>query len=89
MFVIVTYDVKVKRVNKVLKYCRQYLNHVQNSVFEGNLTKKQLKTMQEGLSKILFANEDSCMIYIMESTKYCHKECYGIHDCKSDILYDK
>ena len=35
MYVIVVYDVEEKRVAKVLKYLRSYLNCVQNSVFEG------------------------------------------------------
>ena len=33
MYVIVVYDVGVKRVGKVCKYLRQHLNWVQNSVF--------------------------------------------------------
>lgn len=38
MFVIVTYDVSQKCVTKVMKICRKYLNHIQNSVFEGMIT---------------------------------------------------
>ena len=41
MFVVLVYDVKQERVGKVLKICRKYLTHVQNSVFEGgNNTRK-------------------------------------------------
>lgn len=32
------YDVNEKRVNKVLKIGRKYLNWVQNSVLEGEIT---------------------------------------------------
>ena len=32
------YDVDVKRVTKVLKIGRKYLNHIQNSVLEGDLS---------------------------------------------------
>ena len=35
MLVIVTYDISVKRVAKVMKICRKYLAHVQKSVFVG------------------------------------------------------
>ena len=38
MFIILVYDIDVKRVGKVLKKCREYLNWVQNSVFEGEIT---------------------------------------------------
>lgn len=38
MFVILVYDINIKRNKKVLKICRRYLNHVQKSVFEGVIT---------------------------------------------------
>lgn len=34
MFIILVYDVGEKRVAKVFKTCRKYLNWVQNSVLE-------------------------------------------------------
>ena len=43
MYVIITYDVGVKRNSKVLKICRRYLLHVQKSVFEGHITETDLK----------------------------------------------
>ena len=49
MFVIVTYDVNVKRNNKVLKICRKYLVHVQKSVFEGNITEAKLGKLKSEL----------------------------------------
>ena len=38
MYVICTYDVAEKRCVKVMKVLRKYMFHVQNSVFEGELT---------------------------------------------------
>ena len=46
MFVIVTYDVSVKRVSKVMKTCRKYLTHVQKSVFEGMITEGKLAQLK-------------------------------------------
>ena len=40
MFVILVYDVHVKRVNKMLKLVRRYLVHVQKSVFEGGVDRE-------------------------------------------------
>ena len=34
-YVFLFYDVGVKRVNKVFKKCKKYLNHWQKSVFRG------------------------------------------------------
>ena len=53
MFVILVYDVKTKRNNKILKTCRKYLRHVQKSVFEGNLTEAKLKRLKNELKKML------------------------------------
>ena len=38
MYVIAMYDVGQIRVGKMLKLCRRYLNWIQNSVFEGEIT---------------------------------------------------
>ena len=46
MFVILTYDVNKKRVNKIKKICKKYLVHVQNSVFEGNITDSRLNKLK-------------------------------------------
>jgi CRISPR-associated protein Cas2 len=45
MYVILVYDMGQKRVGKMLKLCRRYLNWIQNSVFEGELTEVQLKEL--------------------------------------------
>ncbi|NME67353.1 CRISPR-associated endonuclease Cas2 [Flammeovirga aprica] len=66
MYVILVYDMNTKRVGKMLKLCRKYLNWIQNSVFEGELTKVQLENlkaeakeiMKEGDSLILFKNRE-------------------------------
>jgi len=45
MYVILVYDVNEKRVAKMLKLCRRYLNWIQNSVFEGEITEVKLKEL--------------------------------------------
>jgi CRISPR-associated protein Cas2 len=59
MFVILVYDVHVKRVTKVLKTCRKYLHWVQNSVFEGKTTKAKLARLMSELKEIINDEEDS------------------------------
>jgi len=46
MYVIVVYDVCEKRVGRMLKLCRRYLNWIQNSVFEGEITPIKLKELK-------------------------------------------
>ena len=62
MYVIVVYDVDVKRVSKVHRFLRQHLYWRQNSVFEGEVSKAQLyeiKRTLEGLTE----DNDSVPIY--------------------------
>lgn len=45
MYVVLVYDMGEKRVGKMLKLCRRYLNWIQNSVFEGEITEVKLKEL--------------------------------------------
>lgn len=77
MFVILTYDFHSKRVGKALKICRKYLVRVQNSVFEGDITEKNLELLKKELSIIINKQEDTLLIYSFGSKKYSKKECFG------------
>jgi CRISPR-associated protein Cas2 len=50
MYVIIVYDVQVERIDDLRKYLRRYLDWVQNSVFEGELTLAQLEEIKVGIS---------------------------------------
>ena len=47
MYIILVYDVNKRRVSKVRKVCAKYLHHVQNSVFEGNITLNSRRKIKE------------------------------------------
>lgn len=45
MYVVLVYDVSqqengAKRWSKIFKICKRYLTHIQNSVFEGEISKR-------------------------------------------------
>lgn len=86
LFVIVTYDVRTKRVQKVMKICRKYLTHIQKSVFEGMITEAKLNKMKRELKNIIIEDEDSCRIYKIKSLKFTSKECLGINKITENIL---
>ncbi|NCB07630.1 MAG: CRISPR-associated endonuclease Cas2, partial [Bacteroidia bacterium] len=46
MYIIAMYDVGEKRVGKMLKLFRRYLNWIQNSVFEGEITEAKLMELK-------------------------------------------
>lgn len=78
MFVILVYDVNTKRVNKVLKKSRKYLNWVQNSVLEGEISEVNYIKLKTELQKIINIEEDSCLFYTFRTMKYSARESLGI-----------
>lgn len=78
MFVILVYDVNVKRTAKVLKKCREYLTWVQNSVFEGEISKANLYKLKSELRRLIDEEEDSVIIYILRTTRYSEREIIGL-----------
>jgi CRISPR-associated protein Cas2 len=52
MFVIIVYDVQVERIDAVRIYLKRFLNWMQNSVFEGDLTLSELVRVKADLSNI-------------------------------------
>ncbi|OUM88221.1 MAG: CRISPR-associated endonuclease Cas2 [Bacillus thermozeamaize] len=78
MFVILVYDVNVKRTAKVLKKCREYLTWVQNSVFEGEISKANLYKLKSELRRLIDEDEDSVIIYILRTTRYSERQIIGL-----------
>ncbi len=78
MFVILVYDFTEKRVAKALKICRKYLTWVQNSVFEGELTKAKLVKLETELKNLMKKEEDSVIIYTFRSTRYSNRKLLGL-----------
>jgi len=77
MYVIMVYDINVKRVTKVLKIGRKYLNWVQNSVLEGEITKAKMEKLKSELRRVINSEEDSIIFYILRNTKYMTWEYLG------------
>lgn len=78
MFVILVYDVNVKRVAKILKVCRQYLTWVQNSVFEGEISEARFKILWNRLASMIDKEEDSVLAYTFRTMKYSQQLRLGV-----------
>lgn len=78
MFIILVYDIGEKRVNKVLKKCRQYLTWVQNSVLEGEISDANLVKLKSELHRIINDEEDSIIMYNLRTTRYATREIIGV-----------
>jgi len=78
MFVVLVYDINEKRVGKMLKLCRKYLNWIQNSVFEGELTEVKLKELLQEAAKVMKKEEDSIIIFKSRDERWLEKEIIGL-----------
>ena len=78
MYAIIVYDVAQERVGRVCQFLRRYLNWIQNSVFEGELSNGQLREVKMGLNGIIKKDEDSILFFTVESEKWLKKEVMGI-----------
>jgi len=78
MYVILVYDCGEKRVGKMLKLCRKYLNWIQNSVFEGEISEVKLKELLQKAKHLMEPDEDSVIVFKSRDQKWLDKEVIGI-----------
>ena len=80
MYVILVYDINLeekegqKVLRNVFKICKKYLVHIQNSVFEGDITEGNMQKLKTELKGIIKHEKDSILIYTFQSKKYYTKE---------------
>lgn len=86
MYVILVYDFSEKRVSKMLKLCRKYLNWVQNSVFEGEISEAKLKELLLICDSFMIRDEDSIIIFSGNSKNVLNKRIVGKERANIDIF---
>lgn len=89
MYIILVYDIASanggeKRVGKMLKHCRKYLNWIQNSVFEGEISEVKLKEMLHGAKSIMDENFDSIILFKSREERWLDKEVIGVERMPTD-----
>jgi CRISPR-associated protein Cas2 len=88
MFTVISYDVVVdKQRTKVLKYLKGYGTHVQYSVFECDLTARQLDIVKRELRVLIDRTTDSVRIYQLDADDVKRAEVIGIGRVSIDPLY--
>lgn len=86
MYIILVYDVNQKRVGKMLKLCRRYLNWIQNSVFEGEISEVRLLELKHEALDIMDEETDSLIIFKARQEKWLDKEIVGIEKQNLDVF---
>jgi CRISPR-associated protein Cas2 len=84
MYIILVYDMGEKRVGKMLKLCRKYLNWIQNSVFEGEITEVKLKELIFSAKKIMDLEKDSLILFKSRQERWLDKEIIGMEKSEVD-----
>lgn len=77
MYVILVYDMDKKRVGKMLKLCRKYLNWIQNSVFEGEISIASLKEFEADAKEIMDLDRDSLILFKSRDERWLEKDIIG------------
>lgn len=93
MYIILVYDIVMDKQGSkvsrhVFKICKKYLTHVQNSVFEGELTKAQLARLRSELNRWIRKDVDSVIIFKNRNKNWLDKEFMGrdLTDLTSNIF---
>ncbi len=88
MYIILVYDIAIEQDGakvwrKTFKICKQYLHHIQNSVFEGEVTKAQLFQLESDIKKVIRSSLDSVIIFKTRQEKWLDKDMLGIMEDKT------
>ena len=86
-YVFLFYDVGVKRVSKVFKKCKRYLNHWQNSVFRGAITNSEIISLENELKRIINPEEDFISIIKIMNFKTIGEENIGKSKNNSEDIF--
>jgi CRISPR-associated protein Cas2 len=82
MYVVVVYDIGIdengaKVWKKVFQTCKKYLSHVQNSVFEGEISESQIFQLRTDLNKLIRKELDSVIIFKSRHERWLDKDILG------------
>lgn len=83
MYVVAVYDVEADRTRIMLNFFRKYLTHVQNSVFEGEVTEGELHEIQ-GFVEDALQEGESVILYELSSENLLDRTVYGEDPAEDD-----
>ena len=93
MYVIAVYDISTtdkkgqRRLNKIMKLFRQYLIHIQKSVFEGEISQADFTALKGETQKLINDDKDFVLFYRIDNRKNLKKKSLGIDfDPTSNII---
>lgn len=88
MYVILVYDIVTDEQGKknlpiIFKKCKKYLVHIQNSVFEGNITLPKITALKNELKPYIRKDKDSVIVFTAREERWLKKEFLGTDEDKT------
>ena len=82
MYIVLVYDISQseagqKRWSRIFKICKKYLSHIQNSVFEGEISETAMLKLEKELKKYIRKDVDSVIVFKSRSQKWLDKKFLG------------
>lgn len=80
MYIVLVYDINLEEntgqrvLRKTYKVCKKYLHHIQNSVFEGEITKAQIAELKMELEEYIRKDIDSVIVFKTRTERWLEKE---------------
>jgi CRISPR-associated protein Cas2 len=90
MYIIAMYDINTedrtgqKRLRHIFKLLKKYLIRIQNSVFEGELTKAKFEEMKLHVNNIIDKKIDSVIFFKSRDIKWMDKDICGMEKDNTD-----
>ena len=90
MYVIAMYDINTetkagqKRLRRIFKLMKKYLIRIQNSVFEGELTKAKFEEMKLKVNDLIDKTIDSVIFFKSRDIKWMDKDICGLEKDDTD-----
>lgn len=83
MYIVLVYDISLEEkgstvLSRVFKICKKYLSHIQNSVFEGELSDAQLISLNYELQKVIRKDLDSVILFKSRHERWLEKDILGL-----------
>lgn len=86
MHVIIAYDISIERLPKVYHIMKRYLNWIQNSAFEGDLTPGQLEELRINVHKVIDPLTDCIVVFSMDNPKWLDRAVWGKEKGHTDSI---
>ncbi|WP_163469557.1 CRISPR-associated endonuclease Cas2 [Fusobacterium sp. IOR10] len=92
MYIILVYDIRLdkngaKVLRNVFKICKKYLTHIQNSTFEGELTRPLFEKLKLELKEYIREDMDSLLVFESRNERFLKKHFWGMKDDKTSNFF--